>query len=102
MAQTRDSGLVDVTHLLDKEQGSALDWNSMFFTAFDGGSIFRYDSVDFALEMKEMLVGNAPDPKAQTLESALALPIRRATFNLTQGRARDAVYERIHSYLFNP
>lgn len=102
MARTRDNGIIDVTHLLDKEEGSALDWNSMFFTGFDDGAIFRYDSVDFALGMKEMLTGSAPDPKAQTLESALALPIRRATFNLTQGRASNAVYERIHGYLFNP
>lgn len=100
--RTRRDGLVDLTALLDKEEGSALDWNAMFFTGFEDGGIFRYDSIDFALEMKEMLTGPAPDAKAQTLESALALPIRRATVHLKQGRAEDKVYERISSYLFDP
>lgn len=97
-----DSGLVDVTHLLGKEEGSAFDWDSFYFTAFDDGAVFRYEATTFAQEMKEMLRGDAPDPKAQTLESALTLPIRRAPILLKQGRASSAVYERIHDMLFAP
>lgn len=94
------SGVVELTHLLTQEQGSAFDWDSFFFTGFQDGGVFRYDSMDFAREMKEMLTGDAPDPKAQTLESCLTLPIRRAVIGLQQGRSSDHVYERINDCLF--
>lgn len=100
--RTSESGVVDVTHLLGKEEGSAFDWDSFYFTAFDDGGVFRYDSIDFVRGMKEMLVGDVPDSKAQTLESALTLPIRRAPYTLQQGRSKSAVYERINYYLTAP
>lgn len=100
--RTLESGVVDVTHLLGKEQGSAFDWDSFYFTAFDEGAVFAYDSTDFVRTMKEMLTGDVPDAKAQTLESALTLPIRSATHTLQQGRASERVYKRIYDYLYAP
>jgi hypothetical protein len=93
--------VVDVTHLLDKEQGSAFDWDSFYYTAFEDGGVFQYDSTGFVADMKDMLSGPVPDSKAQTLESALTLPIRRAPFHLKQGRALDSTVQRVHDYLFN-
>lgn len=92
----------DLTHLLDKEQGSAFDLDSTLFSAFEGGGVFNYDSVNFVREMKDMLTGPAPDAKAQTLESVLSLPIRSAPFHIKQGRASDKVYERINRILTSP
>lgn len=100
--RTSEAGVVDVTHLLGKEQGSAFDWDSFYFTAFDNGGVFHYESDGFVREMKEMLVGDVPDAKAQTLESALTLPIRSATHTLQQGRSSDRVYKRIYDYLYAP
>jgi hypothetical protein len=92
----------DVTHLLDKEDGSAFEWDNALFGGFEEGSVFHYESTSFVQDMKTMLQGPAPDPKAQTLESVLSLPIRRAPFYLKQGRARKEVYDRIHRILFEP
>lgn len=92
----------DLTHLLDQEQGSAFDYDSLFYTAFDDGGVFHYDSTGFVAEMREMLTGPAPDPKAQTLESVLSLPIRQAPFSIQQGRSSNEVYERIHRILTQP
>lgn len=92
----------DLTHLLDKEDGSAFEWDSALFGGFEDGAVFHYESTSFVQEMKEMLHGRAPDPKAQTLESVLSLPIRQAPFYLNQGRARKVVYDRIHAALFSP
>ena len=92
----------DLTHLLDKEEGSAFDLDSILFSAFEGGSVFHYDVTGFVRDIKEMLTGPAPDPKAQTLESVLTLPIRQAPFFVKQGRARKEVYERIDRILTQP
>lgn len=94
--------VTDVTHLLGKEEGSAFDLDSLFYTAFNDGAVFHYDSTNFVREIKEMLEGPAPYPKAQTLESVLTLPIRGCSYHLEQGRSSDRVYERIHQILFNP
>lgn len=96
------SDLVDLTHLLDKEEGSAFDLDNLMFTAFDDGGVFHYEDVNFVRSMKNMLTGPAPDAKAQTLESVLALPIRQAPFYLHQRRSRKEVYDRIHRILFDP
>lgn len=92
----------DLTYLLDKEQGSAFDFDSLFYTAFDDGGVFHYDSTGFVREMRDMLTGPAPDAKAQTLESVLSLPIRQAPFSIQQGRSRKEVYDRIHRILTAP
>lgn len=94
--------VTDLTHLLTKEQGSAFDHDSLLFNAFEDGGVFSYDNTTFAHDMKRMLTGDAPDPKAQTLESVLTLPIRQAPFYVNQGRASDAAYERVHRILMSP
>lgn len=95
------SGVVDVTHLLGKEEGSAFDTDNIMFSAFEDGGVFHYESTDFVMSIKEMLTGDYPDAKAQTLESVLTLPIRQASHNLIQGKSSDKVYERVHQWLFN-
>ena len=95
-------GVEDLTHLLDKEQGSAFDLDSIMFGTFQDGGVFNYDSTGFVREIKEMLTGDAPDPKAQTLESVLTLPVRQAPFYIQQRRSSDKVYERIHRILTAP
>lgn len=92
----------DLTHLLDKEEGSAFDFDNVMFSSYDSGNVFHYENVDFVRSMKAMLQGPAPDPKAQTLESVLALPIRQAPFYIRQGRSRKVVYDRIHRILTAP
>lgn len=92
----------DLTHLLDKEEGSALEWDTALFGGFEEGAVFHYESTAFVQEMKAMLTGPAPDPKAQTLESVLTLPIRQAPYYLNQKKARTEVYERLHRILFEP
>lgn len=94
--------VVDITHLLDSEQGSAFDLDNVMFTAYDDGGVFQYDTDNFVRNMKEMLRGKVPDAKAQTLESVLSLPIRQAPFYLNQGRARKEVYDRLQRILFAP
>lgn len=94
--------VTDLTHLLDQEQGSAFDQDSLLFSAFDDGGVFSYDSTTFARDMQLMLRGDAPDPKAQTLESVLSLPIRQAPFYVTQGRSKSKVYDRINRILTAP
>jgi hypothetical protein len=92
----------DLTHLLDKEEGSAFDPYNALFGAFDGGGIFNYDNSSFINDMRAMLVGDAPDSKAQTLESVLTLPIRSAPFYINQGRARSEVYDVINRIITQP
>lgn len=92
----------DLTHLLDKEEGSAFDHETAMFGAFDGGGVFNYDYTTFIADMREMLVGNAPDSKAQTLESVLTLPIRSAPYYIRQGRARSEVYDVINRIITQP
>lgn len=88
----------DITHLMDKEIGSAFDQDSILFSNFADGGVFNYLAENDVREKKEML---KVDSKAQTLESALSLPIRHAPFSLQQGRSRKVVYNRIHKILFN-
>lgn len=90
--------VVDITHLLDKEEGSAFDSDDLLFTAFDNGAVFDYDATSVN-KMKDML---DVDGKAQTLQKVLALPIRQASQNIKRGRAREEVAAFIESALFDP
>lgn len=92
----------DLTHLLDKEEGSAFDMESAIFGAFDGGGVFNYDNTSFIADMKEMLTGKSPDAKAVTLEAVGSLPIRSAPFHINQGRARGEVYDTINRIITQP
>lgn len=89
----------DITHLLDKEEGSAFDQDSILFASFDDGGVFNYTEQGRVREMKEML---EVDSKAQTLESVLSLPIRQAPYSIQQGRSEKEVYDRIHRILTAP
>lgn len=90
------AGVTDITHLLDKEQGSAFDQDSILFASFADGGVFNYTEQGPVRDMKEML---ETDAKAQTLESVLSLPVRQAPFYIQQGRSDKEVYERIHRIL---
>lgn len=92
----------DLTHLLGKEEGSAFDFDSALFGAYDDGGVFHYADVDWTRSVKEMLTGDAPDAKAQTLEQVLSLPIRQAPFYIEQGRSEKKVYDRINRLLTAP
>lgn len=93
-------GVIDVTHLLDKEEGSAFDQDTVLFSNFQDGAVFDYTMAhSFVRDMKDML---EVDSKAQTLESVLSLPIRQAPWSLQRGRAEAEVYERIHRILSAP
>lgn len=91
--------VVDLTHLLGREEGSAFDQDSILFTSFNDGNVFNYDLTGFVRDVKDMLT---VDAKAQTLEQVLSLPIRSAPFTIQQGRSRKVVYDRIHHILTNP
>lgn len=94
------AGVVDITHLLDKEEGSAFDQDTRLFTSFNDGNVFDYgNAYQEAKNMKDML---EVDAKAQTLEQVLSLPIRQAPFTIQKGRARQEVYERIERILMAP
>ena len=91
--------VTDITHLLDREEGTAFDQDTVLFANFGEGGVFNYDDMGHARGMKEML---DVDAKAQTLEQVLTLPIRSANFNLFQEEAKTEVYERIHRILTAP
>lgn len=91
--------VVDITHLLDKEEGTAFDQDSILFAGFEDGGVFEYADDGFVHDMKEML---KVDGKAQTLESVLALPVRNAPWSIQKGRSSQAAYERIHRILTAP
>lgn len=93
-------GVVDITHLLDKEEGSAFDQETRLFNSFDDGNVFDYNLAhSFVRDMKDML---EVDAKAQTLESVLTLPIRGASWSIQRGRAEAETYDRIHRILTAP
>lgn len=92
----------DLTHLLDKEEGSAFDMETAMFGAFDSGGVFNYDNSSFISDMRAMLTGPSPDSKAVTLEAVGSLPIRSAPFRINQGRAKKEVYETINRIVTQP
>lgn len=91
--------VVDVTHILDKEEGSAFDDQSLMFSSFDSGDVFDYDSLNEIRDMKDML---EVDGKAATLEQVLSLPIRAAPYSIQRNRARSEVHERITAIMQAP
>lgn len=88
----------DVTHLLNKEEGTAFDQQSILFSAFDDGAIFDYD-YGRVNDINHML---DRDGKARTLEAALTLPIRSAPHAIRRGPARQEVADAISEVLYNP
>lgn len=93
------AGVEDITHLLDKEEGTAFDQDSILFASYNDGGVFNYDDTGFVRDIRDML---KVDGKAQTLESVLSLPIRNAPFYITQGRASDSVYDRVRLLMTQP
>lgn len=89
----------DLTHLLGKEEGSAFDLDNLMFNGFQDGAVFQYDNTTFARDIKDMLYGDAPDAKAQTLVQVNALPIQAAPWSIQRGRSEANVYEYIHRVL---
>lgn len=75
--------VVDYTHLLEGERGTAFDQSTLMFSDFDGGGIFSYDAATIR-DYAEML---DRDGKAATIEQALTLPIRRASRTIRRGPA---------------
>lgn len=92
------AGVVDVTHILDKEEGSAFDRESLLFTAFEDGAVFNYDRGTIR-RIDEML---DRDGKAQTLEQVLTLPIRQAPFTIKRGPASKRVADAVSTALLSP
>src|SRR6478735_5350380 len=89
--------VVDVTHLLSEERGTAFDQDTLMFSNFDDGNFFSYD-FGKNREMDEML---RRDGKAQTLEQALTLPIMRARRTIRRGPASTQVTAWVEEQLFN-
>src|SRR4051794_5656392 len=96
--RARPAGVVDVTHILDKEEGTAFDKESILFTAFENGEVFNYDrgAVKGMLEMLDR------DGKAATLEQVLTLPIRQAPLTILRGPASKEVTKFITQVLTAP
>ena len=88
----------DVTHLLDKEIGTAYDENSPLFATFDGSAGFYPDRVtvnDYNLMLDRY-------GKAGTLEQVLTLPIRSAPHSIQRGPASSEVTDWVAQTLLAP
>ena len=83
----------DVTHLLDKEWGSAFDQENVLFNSFEGGAIFNYDEQDIK-DTKDML---EVDGKSRTLQRVLSLPIQSAPFSIQKGQSEPEVHQFIEN-----
>lgn len=96
--RARPAGVVDVTHILDKEEGTSFDKESILFTAFENGEVFNYDrgAVKGMLEMLDR------DGKAATLEQVLTLPIRQAPMTILRGPASKEVTKFVTQVLTAP
>lgn len=88
----------DVTHLLDKERGTAFDDTTALFSDFDEGAAFNYDAATIR-DIDRMF---EQDGKARTLEQVLTLPIRQAPFSIQRGRARAEVHKFVENALLHP
>lgn len=88
----------DITHLLDKEQGSAFDLTNILFTAYDDGMVFDYNQFQ-STELRDAL---EIDGKMQTLQRVLTLPIRQATWHIERGEAREEVASAVEAALGQP
>ena len=77
----------DVTHLLDREDGTAFDENSLLFGSYEGSAAVHPDRVtvnDYNLMLDRY-------GKAATLERVLTLPIRSAPYSIQRGPATTQV-----------
>ena len=88
----------DVTHLLDREDGTAWDARSLMFGQFDDGAIFNYDAARIR-DYDHML---ERDGKARTLEQVLTLPIRSAPHQISRGDATKKVTDTISRAMLDP
>lgn len=88
----------DVTHLLDKEEGTAFDQTSILFTSFDGGGVFNYDQTN--LRAYDQMLDR--DGKARTLEQVLTLPVRSANWSIQRGEAQRKVADFIDRAISAP
>lgn len=88
----------DVTHLLDKEQGTAFDDTTALFSDFENGAAFNYDAASIR-DLDRMF---EQDGKARTLEQVLTLPIRQAPHSIQGNGAKDKVTEFVNKVLTAP
>lgn len=91
-------GVVDITSMLDREDGTAFDSESVLFTAFDNGSVFAYDPGTINDRRKMLDV----DGKAMTLQKVLSLPIQSASHSIQRGQAKQSVADAVEEMLFQP
>lgn len=89
--------VMDFTHLLDNEQGSALDAHSAMFSDFDDGGVFNPDQFR-EQDLKKMFREYG---KSATIEQVLTLPIRRAALSIRQGEATARTTDFIEKALFS-
>ena len=85
--------VVDVSHLLGDERGTAFDQSTLMFASFDEGDVFNYDAATLR-DFEKML---ERDGKAATLEQALTLPLRRAQRSLVEIHAREAYEQEVET-----
>lgn len=88
----------DITHLLDKEEGTAFDQQTAMFADFDEGGIFAYDAARI-WDIDQML---ERDGKARTLQEVLTLPLRSATRSIQRDRATKQVHDFVTRVLMEP
>lgn len=93
------AGVVDVSHILDKEDGSAFDREALLFSAYEDGTVFNYEKSRAIQEIDAML---EVDGKAQTLEQVLTLPIRSAPVSIKRGPASGKTTKFISRVLLEP
>lgn len=89
--------VVDVTHLLGEERGTAFDQSTLMFSNFEDGEVFNYDAGTIR-DFETML---ERDGKAATLEQALTLPLRRAQRVIRRGPASVKVTKFVEEALFS-
>jgi hypothetical protein len=90
--------VVDVTHLLGDERGTAFEHDTLMFSNFEDGAVFNYDTGTLR-DYAEML---DRDGKALAIEQALTLPIRRAKRTIRRGPASVKVTKFVEQALFAP
>lgn len=93
------AGVVDVSHILDKEEGSAYDRDALLFSAYEDGTIFNYERSRAIQQIDDML---DVDGKAQTIEQVITLPIRQAPFTIKRGPASREVTKFVTRVLMEP
>lgn len=88
----------DVTHLLDKEEGTAWDPQTLMFAEFGDGSVFNYDAARIR-DFDHML---DRDGKARTLEQVLTLPIQSAPQSIVRAGSKKHVADKVEQWFFAP